>query len=168
MKKWILFCALVASLPVLLSLTGNEVDPSQTVETTSSPDHGYKTKYHIILVLDGPRYSETFGDSSCQYIPNIGKTMVNEGVLFTNFRNEGSTYTNSGHTALTTGVHQRISNQGTQLPKNPSIFQYLLKQKALDKRKAWIMTSKGKLEMLANTKDKKWWNQYMPSTYCGV
>lgn len=128
----------------------------------------YTTKYHIILVLDGPRFTETFGDTTYQYIPFQGNELKKEGTLFINFQNGGSTYTNSGHTALTTGVHQRISNTGAQLPKNPSIFQYLLQQKKLDKRKAWILTSKGKLEMLGNTKHKKWWNQYLPSTYCGV
>ena len=127
-----------------------------------------KTKYHIILVLDGPRYSETYGDSSCQYIPNLGKILKQEGTFFSNFRAEGSTYTNPGHVAFTTGVYQKVSNEGVQLPKNPSIFQYLLKQKKLDKRKAWILTSKGKLQMLENSSARGWWNQYMPSTYCGV
>lgn len=168
MKKCILFCFLLASLPIISALSNARLDSPESTTNTPEAEKQYRAKYHIILVLDGPRYSETFGDSTCQYIPHMGKELVNEGTLFTNFRNSGSTYTNSGHTALTTGVHQRISNQGTQLPKNPSIFQYLLKQKGLDKRKAWIMASKGKLEMLANTKDKKWWNQYMPSTYCGV
>ena len=128
----------------------------------------YKTKYMVVLVIDGPRYSETFGDSTCKYIPRMGKELVKEGVLFTDFRNNGPTYTNSGHTAITTGVYQRISNAGKQLPKNPSMFQYYLNQSGMDKSKAWLISSKGKLEILANTKSKKWWNMYMPSTYCGV
>lgn len=127
-----------------------------------------KAEYHIIIVIDGPRWTETYGDSTCQYIPNIGKKLRPLGTLFTDFRNNGPTYTNSGHTAILTGVHQSVPNDGSKLPKNPSIFQYLLEQQKLDKRKAWILTSKGKLEMLANTKDKDWWNTYMPSTYCGV
>lgn len=128
----------------------------------------FKAKYVVVLVIDGPRYTETFGDTSCKYIPHMGKEMIHEGVLFTKFRNNGPTYTNSGHTAITTGVYQRISNAGKQLPKNPSFFQYFLNQTGADKTKAWLISSKGKLEMLANTKNKKWWNTYMPSTYCGV
>lgn len=138
----------------------------KNVELKSLPNK--KTKYHIILVLDGPRYSETYGDSTCQYIPNLGKQLIHEGTFFSNFRAEGSTYTNPGHVAFTTGVYQKVSNEGVQLPNNPSIFQYLLKQKNLDKRKAWILTSKGKLQMLGNSRAKGWWNQYMPSTYCGT
>ncbi|MCO5260663.1 MAG: sulfatase [Crocinitomicaceae bacterium] len=128
----------------------------------------YKTKHHIIIVVDGPRWSETWGDETHQYIPNQANFLKKEGTFFTNFRNNGPTYTNSGHTAICTGVYQRISNVGKQLPKNPSIFQYFLKQKKADKRDAWILTSKGKLEILSNTKNKKWWNKYMPSTYCGI
>lgn len=128
----------------------------------------YKTEHVVILVIDGPRYTETFGDSTCSFIPRMGKELIHEGVLYTNFRANGPTYTNSGHTAITTGVYQSISNAGKTLPKNPSIFQYYSKEREVDKSKTWIISSKGKLEILANTKNKKWWNVYMPMTYCGV
>ncbi|MDD2983967.1 MAG: alkaline phosphatase family protein [Crocinitomicaceae bacterium] len=128
----------------------------------------YKTEHVVVLVIDGPRFTETFGDTSCQYIPRMGKELIHEGVLYSNFRANGPTYTNSGHTAITTGVYQSISNAGKTLPKNPSFFQYYMKEKKVDKSKAWIISSKGKLEILANTKKKKWWNVYQPMTYCGV
>lgn len=127
-----------------------------------------RTKHVIVVVIDGPRYSETFGDSACTYIPNMGGELLRESVLYTNFRNNGPTYTNSGHTAITTGRYQRINNGRGSLPRQPSFFQYYLKQKGEDKNKAWLVSSKGKLELLANTRDKKWWNTYMPMSYCGV
>ncbi len=127
----------------------------------------YLSEYVYIVIIDGPRFTETFGDSTCQYIPHMGKELVNEGVLLSDFRNNGHTYTNAGHTAITTGYYQGISNAGKELPKKPSMFQYYLKEKNADKNDAWLVTSKGKLEILANTKDKKWWNMYMPYTYCG-
>jgi len=128
----------------------------------------FKSEYTIIVVIDGPRYTETFGDSTCKYIPNMGKSLVKEGVLYTNFRNNGPTFTISGHTAMTTGVYQSISNAGKKLPDNPSIFQYYIKEKNRDKSDAYVVASKGKLEVLGNTSDKDWWNCYMPMTYCGV
>ena len=118
-------------------------------------------------MIDGPRWTETFGDTSCRYIPHMGKELVQEGVLFTNFYNNGSTTTNAGHTAITTGFYQHISNGGKELPKRPGMFQYFLKSTNADKTQAWIIASKGKLEILANTKDKGWWNMYKPSTFCG-
>lgn len=128
----------------------------------------FKAKYHFIIVLDGPRWSETWGDTTYKYIPNQANILRKEGTFFTNFFNDGPTLTNSGHTALCTGVYQKISNIGGKLPKNPSIFQYFLKQTNKDKRKAWVLTSKGKLQMLSNTKHKDWWNKYQPSSYCGT
>jgi predicted AlkP superfamily pyrophosphatase or phosphodiesterase len=132
------------------------------------PEKKLKTKYVVVLVIDGPRFSETFGDSTCQYIPKLGRILKNEGSFYSDFQNNGPTYTISGHTAMTTGVYQQISNTGKHLPKSPSMFQYFLKSKKVDKSEAWIIASKGKLEVLANTKSKKWWSLYMPSTYCGA
>lgn len=127
----------------------------------------YETEYVFVVIIDGPRFTETFGDTACRYIPHLGKELIHEGVLLYDFRNNGPTYTNAGHTAICTGNYQSISNNGDELPKNPSMFQYYLKGKNADKSDAWIVSSKGKLEILANTKDKKWWNEFMPYTYCG-
>jgi len=127
----------------------------------------YKTKNVIILVIDGPRYTETWGDSTHKNIPHLAKDMVKEGVVFTNFYNNGPTYTNSGHTTLTTGYSQEIDNKGNEFPKYPSIFQYYLKKTGKDKSKTWIITTKDKLEILSNTKDSLWKDTYRPSTDCG-
>lgn len=134
-------------------------------ETVTNPT--FQSEYFVVLIIDGPRFTETFGDTSYRYIPYLGKTLSKEGVVMPHFYNNGPTYTNAGHTAITTGVYQRISNAGKELPKNPSFFQYYLKAKNADKTDAFIVSSKGKLEILANTKSKKWWNMYMPSSYCG-
>lgn len=131
-------------------------------------DRRYQTENIFVLVIDGPRMSETFGDTSYSYIPNLAKVLAPQGVLVKKFRNNGPTYTNAGHTAITTGVYQRINNAGLELPKNPSIFQYFLKEKSLPKNQAWVIASKGKLSILGNTKDKSWRNKYQPSVYCGV
>jgi len=125
------------------------------------------TQNVIILVIDGPRMTETFGDPTGQYIPHLNEDLKPQGVLFTNFKNNGVTTTNSGHTAITTGTYQRVKNDGTELPKYPSIFQQYLKQSKKSKDKAWIVASKGKLNILANAKKKGWFNNYMPSEYCG-
>jgi len=128
----------------------------------------FKTENVIILIIDGPRLSETFGDTSHQYIPNLSGVLAPQGVLFPNFRNNGPTYTNAGHTAIVTGYYERIKNNGLELPKRPSIFQYFLKEKGLDATHSWVIASKGKLDILTNTKDKEWKNNYRPSSYCGV
>jgi len=127
----------------------------------------FKTEHVIIVVMDGARYQETFGDSLRRYIPYLNR-LKHQGFLYTNFQNNGPTLTNSGHASILTGNYQCIKNNGSQLPKNPNLFQYYQREKGIDKTKTWIVSSKGKLEMLANAKNRKWWNRYMPMTYCGV
>jgi len=128
----------------------------------------YQTKYVIVLVIDGPRYSETWGDSTHQYIPNMAQ-MAKQGVISDNFYNDKFTYTSSGHTAISTGFYQELDNTtGKELPRYPSFLQIYLKQTGLDSTKACLITSKDKLAILSNTRDPDWYNQYKPQQNCGV
>jgi predicted AlkP superfamily pyrophosphatase or phosphodiesterase len=128
----------------------------------------YQTEYAVVLIIDGVRFTESFGDSTCSYIPNLCSILKEQGVLYTNFRaNAPRTTTNAGHTAITTGVNQRISNDGKQLPKYPSMFQYLMKEQNINKNKLWVISSKGKLSILGNTKHRKWRDLYTPHVFCG-
>ncbi len=130
-------------------------------------DHSFNTKFVYILVIDGPRYSETYGEQNCKYSPILCDSLKKEGTFYANFQNNGPTFTVPGHAAIVTGNYQRISNSGTTLPKQPSIFQYFLKATNQDASAAYVVASKGKLDVLVNTKHKKWHNQYVASTYCG-
>ncbi|WP_377504006.1 sulfatase-like hydrolase/transferase [Pontibacter locisalis] len=126
-----------------------------------------RTQNVIVVVIDGPRYSETWGNVP-GLIPNMSTKLRSKGVFFSNFLNDGYTYTNSGHAAITTGVNQPIDNYGDELPANPSIFQYWLKETGKPATAAWIVASKDKLHILANTQDSVWYNKFQPSTNCGI
>ena len=91
----------------------------------------YKTKNVIIVVVDGARYSETWGDSTHQYIPYFSNEIADFGVVNTEFYNNGVTRTVPGFTAITTGFYQEINNTGEELPRYPSIFQYLIKNDSI-------------------------------------
>ena len=145
----------------LLCLSLNKQANAQNLQTN------YKTKYVYILVIDGPRYSETYGEPTCKYSPILCDSLKHEGTFYANFKNNGPTYTVPGHTAIVTGTYQRISNAGTALPKEPNIFQYFLKATGKDSTAAYVVASKGKLDVLVNTSHKKWNNQFVASTYCG-
>ena len=55
----------------------------------------FKTENIIIILIDGPRYSETWGEPMHQYIS--GQEMLSkEGIVFTDFYNEGTTNTING------------------------------------------------------------------------
>lgn len=128
----------------------------------------YQTEYVIVLVMDGPRYSETWGDSSHQYIPYMDSAMSASGVVNINFFNEGVTYTTPGHVAITTGYYQSIDNSGNEIPQHPSFFQVWQREKLGAKNQAWLVTSKDKLQVLADCQEMGWGGQYMPSVNCGV
>ena len=145
----------------LLCLSLNGQAYAQNLQTN------YTTKYVYILVIDGPRYSETYGEPTCKYSPILCDSLKHEGTFYANFKNNGPTYTVPGHTAIVTGTYQRISNAGTALPKEPNIFQYFLKATGKDSTAAYVVASKGKLDVLVNTSHKKWNSQFVASTYCG-
>ena len=127
----------------------------------------YKTKYVIVLVVDGPRYSETWGDTGHQYIPFMHNVLAPQGVVHNQFYTQGETHTTSGHTALSTGIYQSINNSGQELPIRPSFFQHWLKQHPEDKSLAWIIASKDKLEVLSNCTEYGWKDKFRPSVDCG-
>lgn len=128
---------------------------------------GLRTKNVIIVVIDGPRYSETWG-ATPGIIPNMATRLKPRGVFFSNFYNNAFTYTNSGHTAMTTGINQPIDNVDAELPQQPSIFQYWRKATGKPATAAWIISSKDKLHILANTQNPEWKDQFQPSIDCGI
>jgi len=124
---------------------------------------GYSPKV-VIIVMDGARYSETWGDSTHQFISYLSDAIASKGAVFTNFQNQGITSTIPGHTALITGHYDTLANNGSDFPTHPSIFQYF-EQKYNEK--GWIISSKDKLSALSNCKDSLWQNQYNPYFDCG-
>lgn len=131
-------------------------------------DRIYQTKNVVVVVIDGPRYTETWGQTGRPNVPYLNGILAPVGCTHAYFYNLGGTWTTSGHTALTTGIYQNINNTGGELPQNPGIFQHYLKKHPDENAFAWLITSKDKLEVLANCKDPKWKNKYLASTDCGV
>ncbi len=121
----------------------------------------------VVIVVDGPRYSETWGDPSHEFIPHMKTDLAPHGVVFTNFRNNGSTYTNAGHSAILSGHYQDINNIGGEVPQRPNFLQYWLRKSGAPQTKAWLFASKDKIEPLANCQDSLWADQFLPSTDCG-
>ena len=125
------------------------------------------TENVIIIVVDGARYSESWGDPSRSNIPNLD-TLSSEGVFFPNFFNCGDTRTVPGHAALLTGVYEGLDNTGSDTPTNPSIFQCWSKKYKTASSQSWVIASKDKLEVLGNCTRKGWEGEFLPRTHCGV
>ncbi len=128
----------------------------------------YQTKNVIVVIVDGLRYTESWGDSTQKFMPRMANDLANIGVINTNFYNKGDTYTSAGHTSITTGIYQALGNSGAELPENPSVFQYWNQAYGNDSLKSWIITSKDKLAVLGNCKNPYWTNKFKPSVNSGV
>ena len=104
----------------------------------------------IIVVIDGARYSETFG-SDGKYIPHMFNNLIPLGTFFTNFRiaDEGITSTNPGHASILTGTWQTIANDGSEQPNKPTIYEYFRKECSAKATDCFIIAGKKKIGALS-------------------
>ncbi|WP_160139520.1 sulfatase-like hydrolase/transferase [Chryseobacterium sp. c4a] len=163
MKKFFL-CSILSLF--MFSCSNSDTD-AQTPTLPTKPEAQYQTKNVILLVVDGPRISETWEAPNKENIPNR-VSLLSQGVFISNFKNNGTTNTNPGHSAMCSGVYENIVNNGTELPGYPSVMQQWLKFTGADKTKAWVIASKDKLEVLNDCKLTDWKGKYQPSVDCGV
>ncbi len=101
----------------------------------------YKTKAVIVAVMDGVRYSETFGDPKRALIPNMAK-LENQGTLFVNFYNTGRTITRQAHSTITSGTWQVVPNDGPRQTM-PSFCEYARNELGWSTEHCWVIFGKG-------------------------
>jgi len=87
----------------------------------------------VVIMIDGARYSETFGDSMHTYIPKMWN-LLSEGTLIDSFYNDSLTSTRYAHPALWCGCWTEVpdtvyNGSWTIYMKEPTIFEYFRKQK---------------------------------------
>jgi arylsulfatase A-like enzyme len=131
------------------------------------PVYDSSEKKLVIVLIDGPRWEETWGDPTHQYQPYLRDSLQPYGSIFTNFYNNGPTLTNPGHAALLTGHYQNMANNGTELPSYPSLAQLMLAKRKKAASFSWLVTSKDKLEVFKTCTHADWKDQYTPSSDCG-
>jgi len=121
----------------------------------------------IIVVIDGARYTETFG-SDGKYIPHMFNDLAPEGTIFTNFRiaDKGYTTTNPGQASILTGTWQTIANDGSEHPNKPTVFEYYRKELSVDKTDCFVIAGKKKIAALAHSSFKNYGSEYGASTNC--
>jgi len=100
---------------------------------TSSLTKAQSADKIMIVIIDGARYSETFGDPEHTYIPRMWE-LSGEGTIIDDFQNDYLTYTSRAIPALWCGawteVHDTLyAGHQTQYTINPTIFEYYRKQK---------------------------------------
>jgi predicted AlkP superfamily pyrophosphatase or phosphodiesterase len=106
MKKFTLLFPLIS---LLLSFSCN--DNNESFESAQKVAEKYQTKNVVLLVVDGPRISETWEAANKENIPNR-VNLLQQGVFISDFKNNGTTNTNPGHSAMCSGVYESIQNNG--------------------------------------------------------
>ncbi|MEZ5195649.1 MAG: alkaline phosphatase family protein [Bacteroidales bacterium] len=89
----------------------------------------------MIIIIDGARYSETFGDPEHTHIPNM-YSISQEGSIIDNFYNDGITYTSRAIPALWCGTWTEVrdtvyNGNSTNHAVKPTLFEYYRQQKNL-------------------------------------
>ena len=87
----------------------------------------------IIIIIDGARYSETFGDPDYTYIPEMA-AIAAEGTQLEHFYNDSITYTSRAIPALWCGSWTEVNDiyydgMNTKHAVKPTIFEYYRKHK---------------------------------------
>lgn len=131
------------------------------------PVYDSSEKKLVMVLIDGPRWQETWGDQTHQHQPYLRDSLQQYGCLFTEFYNNGPTLTNPGHAAVLTGHYQNIANNGTELPAYPSLAQLMLHKRKKASSASWLVTSKDKIEVFKTCQQAFWQDAYTPSTDCG-
>lgn len=121
----------------------------------------------FIVVIDGVRYSESFGSES-KYIPHLYNDLAPLGTVYTNFRiaDDGITSTNPGQASILTGNWQIIANDGTEHPNKPTVFEYFRKELSANESDCFIVAGKKKLDALAYSNSPEYGKDYKALTKC--
>ena len=144
---------LIIFFSLIVSTTKIDAQPSQIAENV------------ITVVIDGARYSETFGDSTKFYTPVMWE-LAEEGTIISSFYNDGFTYTSRAVPALWCGgwteVYDTVYNgQKTQYTELPSIFEYVRKQKNIPPEKC-VYTLKSLKSLWLPSFDPDYGENYWP------
>ncbi len=114
----------VAALKAANGLTRDIILPNQRLALPGAPAGQASAPKVVIVVVDGWRYEDTFGDATHQNIPRVWNDLRPLGTWHSQFYNLGQTLTAPGHAAILGGVWQPIPNDGSGRPTAPTLFEY--------------------------------------------
>jgi hypothetical protein len=121
-----------------------------------------RARYLFIVIVNGVRYDDAFGDKNHLYTENIWTKLRPLGTICTKFYNRENTYPIPAQMSLLTGVWHVLENplNETIRPAFPTFFEYWKKQKSDDT--CYFASSKQKLKILTYSDNKKYGNAFAP------
>jgi len=129
---------------------------------------GYKSANVIVAVMDGVRYSETFGEPNRALIPNLA-ALGKEGTLFTNCRiaGPGVSVTRQGHSTISTGTWQTVALAGARMTM-PTFFEYARSEFGWKESDCWVVFGKGLYSYARYSSFPTYGEKYKPSFVIGI
>jgi len=128
---------------------------------------------HVVLVIiDGARYTETLGDTSGQYIPNM-KRLALQGAVLDSFINDSITVTRRAVPAIWSGswtaprdtsCYYQSNWISTQYAQVPSLWEYFRKEKSVDSTQAFYFVknlSTPWLPSFTSSYGRQYWPNYV-------
>ena len=98
----------------------------------------YKTENVIVVVIDGPRQSETWQSVDRKYIPIMANLLAPQGVIISEFYKLGVTFTVTDHVAICSGNYESLTNKSEQMTTESTVFHLGLNLSNTPKQTAWI------------------------------
>lgn len=139
---------------------GPVLSPSQTAQPADPKI--------ILFIIDGVRFSETFGDPAHEHIPELWSQLRPLGTTVPNFRNRVITKTVPGHASTLTGTWQDVANDGSERPTRPTIFEYFRQATAAPERDAVLVGGKTKLAACAYSDHPSYGSAFGARTVLGL
>ena len=127
----------------------------------------YHTRNVFFVVMDGVRYSDTFGDPLHRNVPRMWNDLRPQGTLFTNYYNTGVTVTRQGHSTMISGTWQTCQNGGPRMTM-PTVFDYYRDEKKMPQNKTWALFGKARYAWEDYSSFPVYADKFRPSYECGI
>jgi len=107
-----------------------------------------QTVDHVFLVvMEGLRSSEGFGDPAYEYVDPLMSALASEGSLLTSVENRGQTLSLPAHHALVTGTYSDLpdlppyEDRETFGPRSPTLFEAYRRQSGEPLSSVWVVSN---------------------------
>ena len=123
-----------------------------------------KAKNLFIIVADGLRYNDAFGNKNHLYTENIWTKLRPLGTICANFYNIELTYPIPAQASLLTGVWHIFENPTsiTIRPAFPTLFEYWNKTRKESDVSSYFAANKIQFEILTSSEHKEYGNTFAP------
>jgi len=95
----------------------------------------------VLATIAGVRRKETWAATGPDNIPRLRSDLMPQALFYENCVNEGVTSHFNTISSILTGVWQHVDDWGRDLPRNPTLINYLRSQLHLDASQTFVVTS---------------------------